>query len=177
MSSAEHNQKESGMESMCEYRPWWALFIMMTSSNGNIFRVTGPMWGEFSGHRWLPLTKPVTRNFNVFFNLRLNKLLSKRRHAVDFRRHRAHCNVTVMIMSSNKKNYVYNLARVLTVRHPSPYTISMWLIDAIWWRRSQSNLVRVLTCGLFGESYTMCSTYFMVILNRVLKYPVRSSYM
>ena len=25
--------------------------IMMTSSNGNIFRVTGPLWGEFTGHR------------------------------------------------------------------------------------------------------------------------------
>ena len=28
---------------------------MMTSSNGNIFRVTG--CGEFTGHRWVPLTK------------------------------------------------------------------------------------------------------------------------
>ena len=30
---------------------------MMTSSNGNIFRVTGPLCGEVSGHRWIPLTK------------------------------------------------------------------------------------------------------------------------
>ena len=30
---------------------------MMTSSNGNIFRVTGPLWGESTGHRWIPLTK------------------------------------------------------------------------------------------------------------------------
>ena len=30
---------------------------MMTSSNGNIFRVTGPLWGEFTGNRWIPLTK------------------------------------------------------------------------------------------------------------------------
>ena len=26
---------------------------MMTSSNGSIFRVTGPLCGEFTGHRWL----------------------------------------------------------------------------------------------------------------------------
>ena len=32
-------------------------FIMMTSSNGNIFRVTGPLCGEFAGHRWIPLIK------------------------------------------------------------------------------------------------------------------------
>ena len=27
------------------------------SSNGNIFRVTGPSWGESTGDRWIPLTK------------------------------------------------------------------------------------------------------------------------
>ena len=31
--------------------------VMMTSLNGNIFRVTGPLWGESTGHRWIPLTK------------------------------------------------------------------------------------------------------------------------
>ena len=30
---------------------------MMTSSNGNIFRVTGHLCGEFTGHRWIPRTK------------------------------------------------------------------------------------------------------------------------
>ena len=29
----------------------------ITSSIGNIFRVTGPLCGEFTGHRWIPLTK------------------------------------------------------------------------------------------------------------------------
>ena len=45
--------------------------IMMTSSNGNIFRVTGPLCGEFTGQR------PVMRSFDVFFDLRLNIRLSK----------------------------------------------------------------------------------------------------
>ena len=31
--------------------------IMMTSSNGNIFRVTGHLCGEFTGPRWIPSTK------------------------------------------------------------------------------------------------------------------------
>ena len=26
-------------------------------SNENIFRFTGPMWDESTGHRWIPLTK------------------------------------------------------------------------------------------------------------------------
>ena len=29
----------------------------MTSSNANIFRVTGHLCGEFTGHRWIPRTK------------------------------------------------------------------------------------------------------------------------
>ena len=29
----------------------------MTSPNGTIFRVTDLLWGESTGHRWIPLTK------------------------------------------------------------------------------------------------------------------------
>ena len=41
------------------------------------FRVTGHLCGEFTDHRWIPAQKPVTRSFDVFFGLRLNKRLSK----------------------------------------------------------------------------------------------------
>ena len=54
---------------------WWP--FMMTSSNGNIFRVTGPLCGEFTGLRWIPHTKASDANFDVFFYLRLNKRLGK----------------------------------------------------------------------------------------------------
>ena len=50
--------------------------LMMTSSNGK-FRFTGPLCGEFTGHRRIPLKRPVTWSFDVFFDLRLNKRLSK----------------------------------------------------------------------------------------------------
>ena len=30
---------------------------IMTSSNGNILRVTGPLWGESTGDWWISLTK------------------------------------------------------------------------------------------------------------------------
>ena len=48
---------------------------MMTSSNGNIFCVTGHLYGEFPGE--FHAQRPVTRSFDVFFDLRLNKRLSK----------------------------------------------------------------------------------------------------
>ena len=50
--------------------------VMMTSSNGNIFCVTGPLRGEFTGPGEFPKQRPVTR-IDVFFDLRLNKRLSK----------------------------------------------------------------------------------------------------
>ena len=54
-------------------------YIMMTSSNGNIFRVVllaicagiSPVPGEF------PAQRSVTRSFDVIFDLRPNKRLSK----------------------------------------------------------------------------------------------------
>ena len=49
----------------------------MTSSNGNIFRVTAPLCGEFTGPGEFPAQRPVTQNFDVFFDLHPNKRLSK----------------------------------------------------------------------------------------------------
>ena len=43
----------------------------------HFFLVTGPLWGEFIGHRWNPLTKASEAEPWCFFNLRLNKRLSK----------------------------------------------------------------------------------------------------
>ena len=48
---------------LCNDRPLWKFnwpiyrMDMMTSSNGNIFRVTGHLCGEFTGLRWIPHTK------------------------------------------------------------------------------------------------------------------------
>ena len=46
-----------------------------------------PVTGEFSAQR------PVTRSFDVFFDLRLNERVNNR-EAGDLRRHRAHYDVT-----------------------------------------------------------------------------------
>ena len=50
---------------------------MMTSSNGDIFRVTGHLCGEFTGPRWFPCTKASDAELWCFFDLRPKKLLSK----------------------------------------------------------------------------------------------------
>ena len=50
---------------------------MMTSSNGNIFRVTSHLPGNSSVTGEFPAQRPVTQSFDVLFDLRLNQLLSK----------------------------------------------------------------------------------------------------
>ena len=60
-----------------EYTLLHLIHFMMTSSNGNIFRLTGHLCGEFTGPRWIPRTRPVTRGFDIFFDLHPDKRLSK----------------------------------------------------------------------------------------------------
>ena len=50
---------------------------MVTSSNGNIFCVTGPLWGKSTNYRWIPLTKVSEAGRWCFLDLRLNKRLIK----------------------------------------------------------------------------------------------------
>ena len=50
---------------------------MMTSSNGNIFRVTGHLCGELIDDRWIPLTKASEGGLDVFFFLSAPEWLSK----------------------------------------------------------------------------------------------------
>ena len=57
--------------------PDWHRSNMMTWSNWNIFRVTGPLWLESTDHRWIPLTKFNDTEMWCFFDLRLDKRLSK----------------------------------------------------------------------------------------------------
>ena len=64
----EHSHSKTGVK--------WTPY-MVTSSNGNIFRVTGPLCGEFTGPGEFPAQRPVTRSFDVVFDLRLNTQLSK----------------------------------------------------------------------------------------------------
>ena len=65
----------------------------MTSSNGNMFRVTGPLWGEFTGHRWIPLTKASDAERWCF---RWINGGANHRDAGDFKRRRANYDVIVM---------------------------------------------------------------------------------
>ena len=50
---------------------------LMKSSKGNIFHVTGPLCRQCTGHWWIPFTKPSDAELWCFFDLCLNKQMSK----------------------------------------------------------------------------------------------------
>ena len=112
--------------------------FMMTSSNGNIFRVTGPLCGEFTGPGEFPTQRPVTRSFDVFFDLRLNKRLSKQPWGWWFEtlswslwRHR---NVTII--------YACAVDFQLSKEHNNPYPFQLHNSIYIW---IQHEIMRGLT--------------------------------
>ena len=81
---------------------------MMTSSNGNIFRIPSHLeTGEF------PAQRPVTRSFDVFFFICVwIKGWVNNRKAGDLRRYRAHYDVTIMkiycMISKKAIVWIYN---------------------------------------------------------------------
>ena len=87
------NTDKCGMGVAC---PVDKFYSMMTSSNGNIFRVTGHLCGEI--HR-SPVNSPHKgqwRRALIFFYLRSINALVNDREAGDLRRHRAHYDVTLV---------------------------------------------------------------------------------
>ena len=62
--------------------------LMMSSFSALL--ALSPVTGEF------PAQKPVTRSFDVFCDLRLNKRLTKQSWGFDLSRYRAHYDVIVM---------------------------------------------------------------------------------
>ena len=77
--------------------------VIMTSENGNIFRVTGPWCGEFTGHGWIPRTKASHAKLWCFVWSApwINGWVNTR-EAGDLSHHRALYDVIVMLITAWK---------------------------------------------------------------------------
>ena len=49
---------------------------MMTSWQVDALRITGHLWGEYSGHHWIPSQRLVKRTFDIFSGVSLNKAMN-----------------------------------------------------------------------------------------------------
>ena len=69
---------------------WWRHQMETISALLAICAGNSPVSGDF------PTQRPVTPSFDIFFDLRLNKRLSKQSWSWCLRRHRAHYDVSAM---------------------------------------------------------------------------------
>ena len=109
---------------------------LMTSSNGNIFRVTGPLCGELTGHRWIPLTKASDVELWCFLWSApgINGWVNNR-EAGDLKRHRAHYDVIVVSQE-------LCIRFALTTMSPSSNPEVVWQYEQI--NKTKHNGVHIL---------------------------------
>ena len=138
------------------------LIQMMTSSNGSVFRVTGPLLGKIT----------VTRSFDSFLDLRLNKQLSKLWRRRWFETQSCslwrHCNAFSergprdyhgLYSLSDKTPYSQISWNLKVARFEVRVTISLWLIYL--WQESRQHCCQG-TCqlskryGLAGSNKNKC---------------------
>ena len=72
------------------------MYILIKSSNGSIFPRYWPFVREFTGHRWIPLTKGLLRGLWYFFDVDPHKLLHKHSNVRWFETTWHSCDVIVM---------------------------------------------------------------------------------
>ena len=137
---------------------------MMTSSNGNIFRVTGHLYGEFTGPRWIPAQRPVTQSLDVFFDLRLNERLSKQSRCWWFetllRPLCHHCNVIV----DSQNNFEGNISNFVVSAVPEER--GHMPVGLMGTRISTGRVVN--RQDDWTDSPTPCAQFFFKIYPRVL---------
>ena len=114
--------------------PWWRHQMETFSALRAFCAGKSPVTGEF------PTQRPVTRSFDVFFDLRLNKRLRNNRDAGGLRRHFAQYDVTVMQMPFlviQVPNFEYKLTEMCWIKQT--------LNKVYFWLTQQLKLVRVMS--------------------------------
>ena len=127
----------------------------MTSSDGNIFRVTGLLCREFTGE--FPTQRQVTWSFDVFFDVCLNERLSKQPCGWRFEtpshslwRHSNETERTEMIVS----NYLVYC----------PISIT-WVKSHLGWDLLPQNLDFFQGHSFFSQKWILCSMHSILDLN------------
>ena len=122
--------------------------FMMTPPNRNIFCVTGPLCGEFTGHRWIPRKKAIAVELWCFLcSAPWRNGWVNNRAAGDLRRHRAHYDVILMLIeiyvthTSILIDYIvsvlfqymttYALHSVIVLQSPATSMLAQQIVQAI----------------------------------------------
>ena len=117
--------------SPCLIDGWYC--IMMMSSNGNIFCVTGPLWGESTGSAVDSLTQASDAELQCFIDQRRNIRVSKQSWRF-FRRHRAYYDVTFVYACMHAcAHYTYENKLMLQKKQCFSWGDSRWGLASTCW--------------------------------------------
>ena len=124
----------------------------MSSSNGNIFRVTGHLCGEFTSHRWIPCTKASDAELWGFCLICawMNGWVNNR-EAGDLRSHRTHYDVTIMYRLSV---LLYTKSVIHYVSNEELKALYVWL----------NNTVGCIKHDIFGK----WGKHILILLSQVM---------
>ena len=100
--------------------PWWR--HQTFSALLAIYAGNSPVTSEF------PAQRPVTRSFDVFFDLRLNGRLSKQRETGNLRRHRAHYDVTAMPLLFYSEVVSAFCGSRMIAMNKNPHELCIWSV-------------------------------------------------
>ena len=117
-----------------------SIWYMMTSSNGNIFRVTGLLWGEFTGDRW-PVNSPKKGRWRgaLMFSLicaRINDWVSNR-EAGDLRRHSVENHVCLSYVTQREWYFASRAESRMAVSWG--FDFETWYVNSnqhLWWKQT-----------------------------------------
>ena len=93
--------------------------IMMPSSNGNIFSVTGHLCGEFTGQRWITRTKPSDTEVTILWLLK-----------VDLSWRTSHDIAASTVYTFCSMLYYFQIRIINTVNTPPPFFFKFIIIWA-----------------------------------------------
>ena len=136
--------------------------VMMTSSNGNIFRVAAPLCGKFIGHRWIPLTKAndaehARRQSIICTNAAWNIVNWTLRNKLQWNFNR---NSYIFIQENPFENIVWKMAAILSrpqcvkVHQRYAHFIRFYIVF-IWWTKL------ILFVGNYHQSISNVLTWLL----------------
>ena len=135
----------------------------MTSSNRNIIRVTGPLCGEFTGHRlsliWRQCNGVMVKNDHVMEGLHCMIIRE------EYCRINTHESIDLpMLCCLICRNYMRELIPITTINEKC---ISNEFSN-VFWLQSASSKSKELTASLTSKSYMCCYKIMVVFVDSVL---------
>ena len=131
----------------CNVMSRWQPSSHVTSWHENAFRITGHLWVEFNGDRWIPPQRAYNAGFDYSIDVSLNNLLTTLKVVSDFKCHDAHVTILKWFWRNWKIKYLkvnsWRVKQVTVVILPilsylrkiiTQFVYLLWLLLILAWQ-------------------------------------------